>query len=327
MFKTSGSSGASRWVVHRRESLLQSAAMVVEHLQITADDIWYLALPVYHVGGFGVLARAYVSGCQIVHQQGRWEVDLFLSGLRDSRATIVSLVPTQVVDLVRSCAQCPPCLRAAIIGGGHLQEEVRQAAVALGWPILLSYGMTETGSQIATQRVPSGAGDRLIDLIDGWEVRVGPSGLLEVKGAGLMRGYLEESGDGYSFQFPFHDGWFTTSDYVSVDGRKIEFQRRGGRKVKVLGELVDLDALEMKISEALETDVYLVAVDDERRGAALVPVLARDRFVRESFDALDLRGIYRLESPVLLDAIPRNPMGKLDRVKLVESVVISRRSV
>ena len=156
---------------------------------------------------------------------------------------------------------------------------------------------------------------------------MGPSGLLEVKGAGLMRGYLEESGDGYSFQFPFHDGWFTTSDYVSVEGRKIEFQRRGGRKVKVLGELVDLDALEMKISEALETDVYLVAVDDERRGAALVPVLARDRFVRESFDALDLRGIYRLESPVLLDAIPRNPMGKLDRVKLVESVVISRRSV
>ena len=61
-----------------------------------------------------------------------------------------SLVPAQVLDLVRAGLRPPPVLRAIVVGGGAISAELYRDARALGWPVLPSYGMTECCSQIAT---------------------------------------------------------------------------------------------------------------------------------------------------------------------------------
>jgi o-succinylbenzoate---CoA ligase len=134
---TSGTTGALKLTALSKRALLASAAAVNRHLQSDDRDVWLCVLPTFHVGGLGIYARAFLSGARVV-----------TSGWED--VTLASLVPAQVTDLVRDRVEAPPSLRAVVVGGGALSEELYAAARALGWPLLPSYGMTECCSQVAT---------------------------------------------------------------------------------------------------------------------------------------------------------------------------------
>ena len=194
------------------------------------------------------------------------------------------------------------------------------AAIELGWPIYESYGMTETGSQIATGALGE---DGYLRLIDGWQVKTGEDSLLEVKGACLFSGYLTNKNGQYVFLDPKENGWFKTSDRVSVKitekGIGLRFLSRGDQMVKILGELVNVSVLESRLMELLGAEVYLAALNDERRGSKLVPVVYTIRLASK-IDEVGWRGIESLEKAVVVGEFPKNEMGKLNRVKLIEQV-------
>ena len=100
VFATSGSSGPPKWVLFRRRALLASARAVNEHLAVSANDRFLIALPRYHVGGFGLLARAYDASCSITVMKGRWDPSGFREAIEKDGSTVTSLVPTQIHDLV-----------------------------------------------------------------------------------------------------------------------------------------------------------------------------------------------------------------------------------
>ena len=125
VFTSSGSSGVPKLTVLRRAALLASARSVVAWLDIRATDKLLCALPVYHVGGFGVFARAHVSGAQVVLHASRWHAGEVVEKIAREGISVISLVPAQVFDLVRERLQAPPCLRLAVIGGGHLAQGSR----------------------------------------------------------------------------------------------------------------------------------------------------------------------------------------------------------
>ncbi len=140
-------------VVLRKRALRISAEAVNDWVGVGAGSVWGLALPVCHVGGFGVVARGYFAGCEVVSFEGKWGVDGFCEWVDKVGVTHVSLVPTQVHDLVAAGARGPGSLEVVLVGGGKLEVEAGRAARALGWPVLATYGMTETCSQVATQEV------------------------------------------------------------------------------------------------------------------------------------------------------------------------------
>ena len=100
VFASSGSTGAPKWVALQVEALRCSARAVNTHLAVTTADSWLLALPVFHVGGFGVVARAREAGCAFAEFRGDWDPGAFASTLEETKATLSSLVPAQVHDLV-----------------------------------------------------------------------------------------------------------------------------------------------------------------------------------------------------------------------------------
>jgi len=135
---TSGTTGALKLTALSKRALLASAAAVNRHLQSDAKDVWRCALPTFHVGGLGIHARAFLSGARVVNDS--WD-----------GVTLASLVPAQVSDLVlRDRVAAPQSLRAVVVGGGALSDELYRGALELGWPLLPSYGMTECCSQVAT---------------------------------------------------------------------------------------------------------------------------------------------------------------------------------
>lgn len=247
-FATSGSSSKPKWISHTRASLLANAASVNAFLNATKTDRWLCALPIFHVGGMGIFARAHLSGSAVTMLQGKWSPQNFYQALTHDHSTLASLVPTQLHDLVIQELSPPASIRAVIIGGGALEEALKLQARQLGWPVLSSYGLTEAGSQVATEDA-TGA----LRLLPRWEARINLQRCLELKGPALA-------------QVPTTpDGWFVTQDLVSLDHGYLHWLGRADRVVKILGELVNLDSVEQQLSFLAGEAVVVMALPDSRR--------------------------------------------------------------
>lgn len=310
-FKTSGTSGAPRWIGHSREGLLLSAAVVNRHLDVTESSVWGLALPLHHVGGFGVVARAHEAACRLSSFTNKWDP----SGCRDwllaQGVSHLSLVPTQVHDLVAAGISCPASLEAVVVGGGRLDRELGQAARDLGWPVLASYGMTETASQIATQRLElleMPYQNSSLTVLPHWKLRVSADGGLQVSGESLFRATLEPEESSWRFVRRENE-WLETRDRVELEGDLLSVSGRLDRVVKVLGELVDLVEVEKEIGLK---SVAVVAVNDSRRGARLLAFFEGDDPSGEirRYNST-VGGPWRISESIRVDELPRTSLGKI----------------
>lgn len=317
-FRTSGSTGSPRWIGLSRESLLLSAAVVNRHLGVRDDEAWGLALPLRHVGGFGVVARAFEAGAPLERFSSAWEPVAFTRWVDAAEVAHLSLVPTQVHDLLEAGCEAPPALRTVVVGGGVLKDEAGQRARDLGWPVLPSYGMTEAGSQIATPppevlSTPYGSGP--LPVLPHWEVSCDADGRIHLRGRSLFDCEARETEQGVNFERRSGDRHATGDRGRLVDGG-LEVLGRLDSVVKVLGELVDPVAIERDLGV---DGAVVVAVPEERRGHRLLVVVeAEVSDIGEAIESYNRRaeGPRRVEGPVRVDEIPRSELGKVRRIEL-----------
>jgi O-succinylbenzoic acid--CoA ligase len=291
---TSGSTGAMKLVALSKRALLASAAAVNERLAVTERDVWAAVLPPFHVGGLGVYARCHLAGARALTMP--WDPRAFA----ESEATIASLVPAQVHDLVAAQLKPPPSLRVILVGGGVFEN-----LGASMWPVRPSFGMSECSSTIAVE-------ERLLSHLDARRER---GGLLAFRGPSLLTGYVTEEG----LIDPKIDGWFVSEDLGEVEGRTLRVFGRASDFVKIGGESVDLKRLD-RIVYALAGDAAaIVAMPDERLGHVIHVATTIEPSFLEAFNERvhpfeRIRGVHRVE------AIPRSPLGKLLRAALLEIV-------
>ena len=324
LFATSGSSGGRKWVALSREALLASARMVNDHLSANADDRWLMALPDFHVGGLGILARCHEAFCKVLRLAGKWDPVRYHELALAEGSTLSSLVPTQLFDLVEHGLMAPESLRAVIIGGGRLDDQLYEQALQLGWPLMESYGMTEAASQVATSML----GSRDLQILPAWQTRISEEGCLSIKGESLLSAYIRCDGDSCEISDPIVDGWYDTGDLVELRSKEIIVRGRADRCVKVLGELVNLAEVENRIIKlAMESKIpaegmVVLALPDDRKG---------NRFVLCSENQIDgqallndynsrAHALEQIEQVFLLDEIPRSPLGKVLYSTLAEAV-------
>ncbi|MFT3992270.1 MAG: AMP-binding protein [Luteolibacter sp.] len=327
-FRTSGSTGVPKWIALSKTALLTSAAAVNRHLDVTEDSVWGLPLPIHHVGGFGVVARAYEAGCHLAEFTPRWEPAAFTAWVEKSQVTHASLVPTQVHDLVKTNLRAPSSLRAIVVGGGKMDTAAGQAARDLGWPVLASYGMTEACSQIATQPLSALEAPYCpspIAVLPIWKTRVETDGCLSISGPALFTGtfiedtYIPRSGD-----------WHATSDRVRLENDAICPLGRADHLVKVLGELIDPEEIIRKIlrlagGKFSAENFTVVPLPDTRAEHILVPVFLSNVPAPEIENFLNAYqaaapGLLRLAKPVILETFPRSSLGKPLRAELIARV-------
>jgi o-succinylbenzoate---CoA ligase len=323
-FQTSGSEGLPKWVCLSKAAFLISAQAVNAHFEVTAADRWLIALPLHHVGGFSIAARAFLSGSSQVQQVERWQPQVFVQLCEREQITLVSLVPTQVHDLVVASLSCPPRVRAVIVGGGGMSQALAESARALGWPVFQSYGMTEAASQIATQPrdYPEEKG---LEVLPHWQVSTDAEGHLLLSGAALAEGYLSRDPEG---------GWtwseiskvFTTRDLVRLgESRQRQFLHFIGREsgvIKILGELVHLAPLQARLDEIMlaegsASSAVIVALPDARREMKLVFVTDSDHgesWLRRYNEGLD--SLVQISEIRRIPHIPRTELGKVDVMAL-----------
>lgn len=305
-FQTSGSTGGPKWVHLSQAAIEASARAVNEKLGCDSNDVWGLALPTHHVGGAMIGERARLSGSGVKRFEGKWDAGGFVEFVERKGVTLTSLVPTQLHDLVQAGMKAPDSLRAVIVGGGALDGNLEQPARELAWPVYVTYGMTETASQVALGREE-------LEILPHFECRVEESGRLWLKGKALFSSYLSQDEDGrWQKECPIDsDGWFRTNDRAELASGSLRISGRSDDVVKVLGELVDIAAIERA------TGLIVIALPDDRKGHRLV-ACGEDAVLLET--AVEqwnsgCQGYERLEGQVV-DIIPRSLLGKVQRGKL-----------
>lgn len=332
LFASSGSSGPPKWLTLSKTSLLVSAAAVNQHLRVSQDSCWGLALPLHHVGGFAVPARAFEAACRLHQFPQHWQAGAFQSWLHHHRVTHTSLVPAQIHDLVAAGLSAPPSLTAVVVGGGRLDQRTGQAARQLGWPVLASYGMTEAASQIATQPLESLAHPYQpapLAILPIWQTRVSNDGQLGITGPALFSGTLAHENGTWKY-LPRDAAWHLTSDRVDLTNGQLTPLGRIDTMVKVLGELVNPAVIEDELlalsNGTLKPGCFaIVALPDARAGHRLVPVLepcVEPAHIAAAIAAYHCHapGFRRLQAPVVVDTLPRSPLGKLRRADLTDAL-------
>lgn len=175
---TSGSTGLARGVVLSRNAIIAAALASEARLGWQPDDAWLLALPLAHAGGLAIVVRGLIARKPIVLVQRDSDLSLMLK-----RATLASFVPAQLATLVAESATPPPKLRAVLLGGAAASPALLDKARA--WPVLRTYGLTETFGQIATAREPGGP----LALLPGVEVICADT--IEIRAPQLATQYLD----------------------------------------------------------------------------------------------------------------------------------------
>lgn len=316
-------------VVHRKEGLLAAAEAANKHLEATSRDLWLNVLPTYHVGGLAIHARALLVGAKVVEPKWTsWNPKEFVASIERNRASLTSLVPTQVFDLVKTNLPSPRGLRAVVVGGGALPAPLYKRARQLGWPVLPSYGLTECGSQVATASLASLRETEypLFRPLCHVELRL-KSGLLQIRSEAICEWVSTlDTEDSFTLENPAPSGWLTTEDCVDIFPTGLRMIARRGDLVKILGVLVNVSDVEMRIQEwagknKLSGTVAILATPDERREHQLILVtdsqksLSKWQRFRDEINSR-LPGPERIQQFYWTPKIPMTDLQKIKREEL-----------
>ncbi len=261
---TSGTSSGPKPVALTYGNLLWSALGSAVALGADPSERWLCVLPLSHVGGLSILFRSAIyATTAVVHE--RFDNERVLGALRGQRITLVSLVATTLTRLLDAGLQRPPALRAALTGGGPVPAALVRRASAAGVPVSLTYGLTESCSQVTTTPVaalaePEPAGGPPLFCT---RVRCQDGGEILVAGPTVAPGALSA------------DGWLHTGDLGAFDERGR--LRVTGRKADTIvsgGENVAPNEVEAVLEahpDVLEAAV--VGLADEQWGEAVTAIV------------------------------------------------------
>jgi O-succinylbenzoic acid--CoA ligase len=335
---TSGSAGAPRVVCLSLASQVHSAGAANGRLAFRSDDAWLASLGLAHVGGLAIILRCALAGGRLVLAPPRFEPRHLLELLRSARVTHVSVVPAMLDHLLEadSDAPLPDRLRCVLVGGDATPAPLVSRAVQRGWPLALTYGLTEAASQVATappdlvRRKAGTAGAPL----DGVEIQIATDGEIRVGGPTVMLGYLGHAGGLTGVR----DGQVRTGDRGRLDEEgHLWVTGRVASRIVTGGSNVDPAEVEhILVTHPRVRAAGVVGIADEVWGERVVAlIVARPPCAPEEFEA-DLAAWARrkLSGPryprewVFVRQLPLTTTGKPDRValrNLATAALTSRR--
>jgi o-succinylbenzoate---CoA ligase len=296
---TSGTSGEPKPVGLTAANHEASAIASAWNLGVDPGDRWLCCLPLWHVGGLSILHRSAIYGTTAVLHDG-FDPERVRDELASGGITLVSLVSTMLRRLIDAGLGEWPELRAALVGGGPIPADLVEWAAESGFPLVPTYGMTETASQIVT-------GDR---PLLGVELRIADDGEILVRGPMVAPGALAE------------DGWLHTRDRgrldpegrLHVEGRLDDTIVTGGENVAAL------EVEEALLSHPAVSDAAVVGRPDPEWGEAVTAYLvAADGASDEDLIAHARERLAPHKVPKAIhrrDELPRNAAGKLVRGRL-----------
>lgn len=335
---TSGTTGLPKGVMLDHSNIMAMTEMGREGLQISEKDHCLLILPLFHVNGIVVsILVPLASGGRVTIRQ-RFDLENFFTDIEQLCPTYFSAVPTIYAMLYALPKEIVPdvsSLRYGVCGAAPASADLLiNFEKRYGFPIIEAYGLSEgtCGSTLnpvngvrkaGTVGIPLPGQKIAIADFNGRHLPVGEIGEVLIQGENVMRGYLNKPEETAK---TIVNNWLHTGDigriddegYLSIVGRLKEMIIRGGENIYPK----EIEDTLLELPEVLEAAV--IGAADEKWGEV---VLAFVSFKPDSECSIDLINQYckqhltRYKQPekvIILSALPKNAVGKIDKPKLRE---------
>jgi malonyl-CoA/methylmalonyl-CoA synthetase len=338
---TSGTTGRPKGAPLSQHNLSSNAEALIATWGFTNRDVLIHILPLFHVHGLVVGLNCVFGSGASMRFFSRFVPQNVIDAFADS--TVLMGVPTHYHRLLAeerlNEASCAP-MRLFISGSAPLLAPVfNEFSRRTGKPILERYGMTETAMicsnpldqerRAGTVGFPlPGVEVRVADEVTDEPLEAGQIGAIQVRGPNVFAGYLGRPELNATEFCP--DGFFRTGDlgafdkdgYLSILGRSKDLVISGGLNVypKEVEDVLDnLPGVEESAVVGIADPDFgeaVVAAIVPERDAALEPASIRDQ-ARER-----LAGYKVPKHVVIVDALPKNTMGKVEKSRLREQLAV-----
>jgi len=333
IFFTSGSTGKPKGVSHSFETLGWIVGSAAKSWEMGPDDIMLPGGSASHVGGHHLSMMTLATGGRVVMPR-TFDADEVLPLLREERPTKIWMLPSALYALIRDHGAGRAdfaSVRACYSGGDKVSEALEREFTKLaGIAIDEDYGMTEIG--IPTVNPPAAPRMGSVGLLgpgyqaelrddDGREVATGVDGRLWIKFPGNMVGYWNNP---KATAETIVDGWLDTGDVMCADedgylwfhGRKKQIIIHDGSNIcpqEVEAALLEHDAVANAGVVGVQSPLHgenvraYVTLDPGETPPSMQELI---QFVRQRV------GYKAPEEVIVLDNMPLNATGKIDRVTL-----------
>ncbi len=340
---TSGTTGTPKGVVMTHGRTLCTATDWVAMTGLCADDRYLMVNPYFHMFGFKGGILACVAAGATMLPQAVFDVDRVLALIDRDRVTVLPGPPTiyqAILDHPARGSHQLTSLRVAVTGAADIPVElIRRVSDELPFSVIISgYGLTEGGTASGTSpgddvetiattvgRARPGFELRIVDE-QGADVRAGVAGELLIRGASVMKGYLD---DPEATQRALSaDGWLRTGDIGVLDERG--YLRIVGR-IKDMFIVGGFNAYPAEIENVLlrHPDVQqaaVIGIPDERLGEVGMAFVVTGSGAGSGPEIIqwcrDQMANYKVPRVVeIVDRLPVNATGKVMKDTLRELAV------
>ncbi len=334
MIPTGGSSGKIKFAIHTWETLRSSSQGFQKYFQIPQVNS-VCVLPLHHVSGLMQFIRCFTSSGKLVilpfRELENYQLKKYQRYNIDHSKFFISLVPTQLQRLIQksNSNRWLSQFKTVLLGGAPAWDELLSKARYYNIPLALTYGMTETASQIATLKPEDflkgklGCGQVLphakvyISNDNKYKLKSNKIGKLNIDAQSLFLGYYPYIRNKDESLKVDDLGLLDEEDYLYVMGRDSDKIITGGENVYPL-------EVESAIRQTkMVSDICVIGVADKIWGEAVTAI-----YVPKSTDitSLELKNqltvkISKFKIPkywIPVSSLGRNSQGKINRQKLHE---------
>ena len=323
MIPTGGSFGKIKFVIHTWETLSASVWGFQEFYEVGEINA-LCTLPLYHVSGLMQLWRSLLTSGKLFiidfHQLYN-APNVFVDRI-DLECYFISLVPTQLSKLLDLDSKWLNQFQTILVGGAPPRIELLNRARIAQLPLALTYGMTETGSQVTSLKPAEFlAGNNSCGrVLPHAEIELVSSGnelkSLRIKARSLMLGYFPNL-DAATFFEPDDLGLFAggTEPYQR-DGYLTILGRTSGKIITGGENVFPIEIVDAIMATGLVADVWVMGLPDRYWGQVVTALyVVNDLPVSATILSSALVGkISNYKIPkrwIPVTQIPRNSLGKI----------------
>ena len=335
MIPTGGSSGKIRFAIHTWETLTASVQGFQQYFEFDKINS-FCVLPLYHVSGLMQFMRSFITGGKLAMQSLK-ELETGHKYDIKPEEFFISLVPTQLQRLLKNSDTANWLSRfpTVLLGGAPAWPELLEIARKYQIKLALTYGMTETASQIATLKPEDflAGNNSCGQILPHAQVTIRSSkgeilyynqlGNITVNAKSLALGYYPDKFS-YREYLQLDDlGFFDENNYLNIVGRNSD-------KIITGGENVFPAEVEAAIkSTNLVADVAVIGLLDKHWGQVVTAIYIPTNpavTVTDLQTAIEDK-LSKFKQPknwILVEELPRNSQGKVNREQLQEIAIKSQ---
>lgn len=296
---TSGSTGTPKEIELKKSTMQASAKKTVHYFNLQKNETAWLCLPIEYIAGKMMVVRALIGQLNLIITEPKG-----IPQLPDVPVDFTAMVPLQMQKLLDTNANFQS-IQKLIIGGAAIDTILADKIKQVPTEIYASYGMTETCSHIALQRLNGSRPDSNFKILEGVAISKNSEGCIVVQAPDLSDHQIE------------------THDLVEIiSENEFKLLGRADNIINSGGFKISPELLENEISKIIGMECIVIPEHDALLGQKLVVLVegVENRTLAATLlEKIKFR-IGKHRSPKAMRFIshfPRNSSMKIDRQKAI----------